>query len=467
MRPLLVALLFLFTTAASGQVYIKVKGAKVKRAKVAISSVKPQGKVRDPRLAGLVAKQMREDLEFLALFDFLDPSLYANLDRSNNLYRVDYKSWSLLQASFVLNLGYKVQGKDLTVEAVFHDVPGGKKVFGKTYRYRRNSYKRLVHAISEDVLESVTGEKGLFFSKILMVCRTTRRIKSPPKEIYVVNPDGTGLKALTSDGTLSLSPSWSPDGKYISYTQFQYVGRGRGRRKAQVLKMHDLATGKRRILASQKGMNSGSSWSADGKLIAATMSFSGRPEIYFVSPFGSTQPQPLSRNIQWRKISGTGFHRSSASTLFDVEPDFSPDGKSVVISSRRTGHPMIYIVDLATKQARQLTFAGIYNSSPAWSPRGDKILFAAQMLAEGNFDLMVVDPDGNNMNRITGGGRKGRRRINYENPSWAPTGRHFVYASNETGKYAIYATTLDWSIHRRISPKGMECQTPSWGPAQN
>ena len=117
--------------------------------------------------------------------------------------------------------------------------------------------------------------------------------------------------------------------------------------------------------------------------------------------------------------------------------------------------------------ATQLTFAGTYNASPAWSPKGDKIIFAAQRLAEGNFDLYMIDPDGNNLARVTVGDKGGRRRLNSENPSWAPTGRHIVFGNNEGGNYAIYAMSVDGAVKRKISPPDKECTTPAWGPAEN
>jgi TolB protein len=113
-----------------------------------------------------------------------------------------------------------------------------------------------------------------------------------------------------------------------------------------------------------------------------------------------------------------------------------------------------------------LTFAGTYNASPAWSPKGDKIIFAAQRLEEGNFDLYLIDPDGNNLNRLTVGDRAGRRKVNSENPSWAPTGRHLAFSANEGGSYAVYVTTSDGSVVRKISPPGQQCMTPAWGPKE-
>lgn len=460
----------LFLCALSpAEVYIKVSGAAVRRAKIAVGQVHPiaqPGSSHDRDLAEKIQEQARLDLDFTGLFESINSSQFSQFDKPNEVRSIRYEDWSSLQASFVLKMGYWVlpDGK-LVLEAIFYDVPGGKKIFGTRYQYPSNNYPRLVHTLVEDIMKAVTGEKGLFSSRILMSCRDTRRRSSPPKEIYVIDTDGRNLKRLTSDETLSLSPSWSPDGKIITYTQFEFRRVGGIKKKLPVLKRHDLRTGKRLVISAKEGMNSGAAWSPDGSRIAATLSFTGRPEIYFLNPNGNSEPVPMSRNVQWRKTAGEGLQASSTKLLFDVEPSWSPDGKRLVISSARTGHPMIYVVELATNLATQLTFAGTYNASPAWSPRGDKILFAAQRLAEGNFDLHMIDPDGNNLARLTSGDRPGRK-VNSENPSWGPTGRHVAFASNETGNYAIYVMTIDGLVRRRISPPNLECSTPSWGPAE-
>lgn len=447
------------SSLARAEVYITVTGANVKRAKLALGSLRPLGGPSDPGYTAKLAKQLRDDLELMNLFDFVDPSLFSSLD-SGDIYKIRYQDWVPLQASFVLKVGYRAASGKVTLEGVLHDVPGEKRIFGKTFTFPTGETARVVHALSEEILRAITGESGLFTTKVLMACADSRR-RNPPREIYLTESDGRNLTQLTSDDTISLSPAWSPDGKMISYSQYEFRSSGRARQKVQALKTHDLRNGKRVVLSARKGVNSGASWSPDGKQVAATMSFTGRPEIYLFNPNDPSNPFPLSRNIQWRKISG-GFQTESVNNLLDVEPSWSPDGKKIVLSSARTGHPMIYIVDLGSKQATQLTFAGTYNASPAWSPRGDKILFAAQRLAEGNFDLYLIDTDGNNLSRVTAG--DAGRRVNSENPSWASTGRHFVFANNEEGNYAIYVSTLDGRVRRRISPQGKDCKTPAWSP---
>lgn len=479
-RLLLLALLSL-SIVADAKIYITVSGANVEKAKLALGDLHALGPVTAStiKLAQSAYTELRSDLRFTNLFDFVDRSRYATIDTKAKLYQMDYDEWALTEATFALKLGYRVQGQKLEIEATLYDILGKSKVFATKYEYNRNEYWNVVHAVTEDVLKSLTGEKGLFKSKILMVCQGPKYKGKLTKEIFAVDPDGRNFKQITTDKKLTLSPAWSHDGKHITYTQ--YTKRPVRRTKSlastsqakgpnimilPVLMKHDLQTGRRSIISERKGMNSGASFSPTGDKLALTLSFSGRPEIYLLPPDGSGKPVPISRNLKVERVGG-GYQPNYASLLFDVEPDFSPDGKKMVFSSARTGHPMIYIVDLQTLVARQLTFAGTYNSSPRWSPLGDSIVFAAQRIGTGNFDLYTIDTSGTNLSRLTKGGRQGQRRINSENPTWAPTGRHLAYASNRTGKYTIYVSTMDGSYVNQVSPPNKECTLPSWSPSEN
>ncbi len=461
---------FLLAGVAQAEMYIEVLGANVKKAKLAMGKVHPLpdgAGTADPELAKKIETQLESDLQLVNLFEFIPHNLFANHDQAKDVRTVRFDDWTNLGTSFVLKLGYKVQAGKLNMEAFLFDIPGKKKIFSTRYSYSTAQYVRLVHALAEDVMKNLTGEKGLFNSRLLMSCRDLKRRKSPPKEIYIMDSDGRNVKQLTTDETLSLSPSWAPNSRQIAYTQFEFRVFKGIRKKGMVLKKHDLTTGQRVLISAQEGMNSGAAWRPDGGKIAATLSFSGRPEIYLLEPnITNSDPELFSRRIQWKKFSGEGFQASSISLLFDVEPNWAPDGKKMVISSARTGHPMIYVVDVGNMSAQQLTFAGTYNASPSWSPKGDKIVFAAQRLAEGNFDLYLIDPDGNNLTRLTIGDRTGKRKVNSENPTWAPTGRHIAYAANEGGNYGVYVMATDGTGRRKVSPPDKECFTPAWSPAE-
>lgn len=458
---------FLYLTpSANADVLLTISGAKVSRAKIAVGQVHSvsSNQFQNPNLAREVRNVLMNDLTLMDLFDFVDPAAFQQLDSTQNFASPAYEAWSATGARFLLLMSYNLKDGQLILDTSFHDVGGKKKIFGTRYQFVATQYPRLVHTLSEDILKNLTGERGLFLSRISMVCQDRKRRRNPPKDVYLVEPDGRNFVKITNDNTISVSPSWSPDGKSLTYTQYEWIY-ARGKRwKGTVMKRHFLDTGKRVPMSAREGMNSGAQWSPDGKKIAATLSFTGRPEIYLLDVANPNNPSPLSRNIKWEKIGG-GFQNANVNLLFEVEPSWSPDGSKMVISSARNRHPMIYVVDMATYVAKQLTFAGIYNASPAWSPKGDKIMFAAQRLEEGNFDLFLIDPDGNNLQRITVGDRPGRK-VNSENPTWAHTGRHLAYASNEDGAYAIYVTNIDQQVKRRISPPGLNCTNPSWSPPE-
>jgi TolB protein len=101
-----------------------------------------------------------------------------------------------------------------------------------------------------------------------------------------------------------------------------------------------------------------------------------------------------------------------------------------------------------------LTNTGKYNATPAWSPKGDRIVFSR---LEGNiFDIYTIRPDGTDERRLTfGPGNK-------EHPRWSPDGRFLVYSSDETGNKAIYIMRVDGSGSRRISPPGGDSRHPAW-----
>jgi len=464
MRILLLVLL-LTSSSLKSEIYLSVTGAGVRRAKLGIGELRPLGGTSaNEALASKMRNQLQSDLDFINLFEFIPDSVSTAIDRESP-EDMSYSKWSASGASFVVRLGYRLAGDRITLEASFYDIPGEKRIFSQSYQSTTENTVRLVHELSESLLKSLTGEQGLFKSRILMVCHDLKQRRSPAKDIYIVNSDGSHLLKLTDDKTLSTSPSWMHDGNHISYTQFEFLISRGVRKRGAVLKKHDLSTGARSVLYFKDGMNSGATWSPNGNRGIATMSFTSRPELYYISPSGGGEPEPLSRNLQLKTLSQGSPQTVNPALLFDVEANWAPSGKEIVFSSARSGNPMIYVADLSTNLARQITFAGKYNATPAWSPKGDRLIFAAQRAPNGNFDIYMIEPNGNNLARITVGDQGGRK-VNHENPSWAPTGRHFAIASNETGNYAIYTLTDDGAVKRRISPEGKECKSPSWGPAE-
>jgi TolB protein len=121
----------------------------------------------------------------------------------------------------------------------------------------------------------------------------------------------------------------------------------------------------------------------------------------------------------------------------------------------RTGSPQVFVMDLEGLNQRLVTIEGSYNDSPQWSPKGDKICYAARH--DGIFDVIVMDANGQNPVQITSNAGHN------ENPHWSADGRKIVFSSSREGKRQIFMMNADGSDVVRLT-NGAESFNPSWGP---
>jgi TolB protein len=105
----------------------------------------------------------------------------------------------------------------------------------------------------------------------------------------------------------------------------------------------------------------------------------------------------------------------------------------------------------------RLTYEGRYNDSAAWSPSGDRLVYA---LRQSNYtQLVVISTTGEDRRILTDSTWR-----NSEDPSWAPDGRHVVFASDRTGVFKLYVLDVvdgDW---RQLTFGDEPDITPDWSP---
>jgi Tol biopolymer transport system component len=161
--------------------------------------------------------------------------------------------------------------------------------------------------------------------------------------IWVMRPNGAGLRRLTPDGRGGYSADWSPDGKHIVYTA------GWAETSLAVV---DL-TGRTRALESLTADEDWApTWSPDGERIAFTSTAEHKkPELYVVAAKGGT-PTRLTRN-----------------TASDADPVRSADGEHIAFQSGRAGFDEVYVMRAdGTDQRRVTRVPTEYACCPAWRP---------------------------------------------------------------------------------------------------
>lgn len=307
------------------------------------------------------------------------------------------------------------------------DVVKGQDLGGQSFAVTAADARLAAHRVADYVYEKLTGDKGAFSTRIAYVTRSGSRY-----QLWVADADGENAQSALASPEPIISPAWSPDGNQLAYVSFES--------RKPVIYVHNVSTGKRRLIANFKGSNSAPAWSPDGKTLAVTLSRDGGSQLFLLSATGG-EPRRL---IQSRSI--------------DTEPVFSPDGRTIYFVSDRGGSPQVYKVDMSGQRVERVTFTGTYNISPAISPDGRWMAYISRI--GGAFKLHMMEIESGNVRAMSDTSAD-------ESPSFAPNGKMVVYATQVQGREALMTTTLDGKVKARLSGQNGDVREPDWGPFLN
>ena len=141
----------------------------------------------------------------------------------------------------------------------------------------------------------------------------------------------------------------------------------------------------------------------------------------------------------WRqKLDSVSAKQITDGSGYDHQPDWSPDGKSVVYVSYQKNAMELWLLDVASGKTVQLTNDGAVNVEPRWSPDGKRIVFVSTVYNK-RFHIFVGNiQDGKleNVTRLTGETKSSLPRYYYSafdteiSPVWSRDGQDIVFISN-------------------------------------
>jgi Tol biopolymer transport system component len=258
--------------------------------------------------------------------------------------------------------------------------------------------------------------------------------KSGDGDIYVVNADGTGESNVTGaqplgEGHDDQGPDWSPNGQQIAFTRYRF------NEGADVFVINPDGSGLRAVTEEQGTferpiLNSQPDWAPDGSKLAFGSNREGNLEIWLIDLDGTDAEQltftsPPARNIQpsWSpdgsklafvstrggggqdvfvmSADGTGVDNLTDSTSADTNywhPTWSPTGESIAYTRTDTrltpeesvSQSDIWISNPSGEGAVNVTDSPANEYNPSFSPDGSQISFARED-AEGNTDIWIMD----------------------------------------------------------------------------
>ena len=342
--------------------------------------------------------------------------------------QVDFGTWKNRNAD-ALVIGSVVRLADGRFEARFRllDVPKQTQIAGVAFTLNAQQVRTTAHRIADMVYEKLTGDRGVFSTRIAYVVKQGSRF-----ELQIADADGVGAQTALASREPIISPAWSPDGTRLAYVSFE--------NKKPVVYVHSLVSGQRQVVANFKGSNSAPAWSADGKQLAVVLSKDGGSQIYLIGADGSNP----------RRITNT--------SSIDTEPYFSPDGQSMYFTSDRGGSPQIYRMGAGGGEAVRVTFDGSYNVSPRVSSDGKTLVYIAR--DGGRFQLKSLDLASKQAQVLTDGQHD-------ESPSFAPNGKMILYATQTNNRGSLAAVSSDGRVKQRLSVQAADVREPAWGPFFN
>jgi TolB protein len=281
-------------------------------------------------------------------------------------------------------------------------------------------------------------------------------------EIFTANPKGGDVQQLTSNpNVFSEFPDWSPDGQKIAFQ----ADRQNANEPVQIHVMNADGSDVTELTRGP-GFHGFPAWSPDAASLAIAADWGDHPALQGIWIIPASDPGGVTQQEARRVTTLPADFRGE-----DVEPQFSPDGSSIVFTRFKSARKSaIHRVGIDGTGLERLTKWRLNASDPDWSPNRKKITFDSGDFGgetDGGGNIHVMRADGSKRKKLTDHRRlrKGDPFKLANNPVWSPSGTQIMFTRflpegskliamkpNGSGKHVVldrprFTNKVDWGTH--------------------
>ena len=293
--------------------------------------------------------------------------------------------------------------------------------------YTGENSRAQAHALTDEVIQAVLGIPWIARTKIVY----KNEVRQGQSEIFISDYDGHNAKQVTQDNTIVAAPAWVPKSWHLFYTSYKST--------FPWIYSHNLTSGERRPFAKFAGLNTSAVISPDGTRVAMILSKEGSPDVWVCN------------------LDGTNLKQITKTREDESSPCWSPDGTKVCFASRFGERRALYVVpstggpiDRELNNYRLDTGGEPNPSEPDWSPDGNTIVFTSQPRA--GFNICTVPARGGRVDLLTSG----------EDPSWASNSRTVIFTRRSGNKRVLSLLDVPTKRVKDTAQVSGSRSQPSW-----
>ena len=246
--------------------------------------------------------------------------------------------------------------------------------------------------------------------------------------VWLVKPSGRDLRQITNLAGESMSPAWSPDGRFIVFTHID--------QKSHALGVWDRSTGKVQRIRFPGNVVIGPAFMPDNK-VAVALSNGKYPVIF-----------QLNHVFQKERVLEQG-------NSINVSPTFDKTGTKMAFTSSRLGGPQNFLKELSSGSTTRVSMNGTNNTEANLSPDGTLVVYSR--MTDFGHRIFVQDMLTGMERQITFGPGSD------EQPSFCADSYFIAFASTRGGGRGIYLTTRHGGDAKRVPTGGGPASFPRWG----